>query len=190
MTNWIEQPGMAGRGLMYAADDVVLVDDADVAIGRSAKLAAHRAPGVLHRAFSVVLFDERNRLLLQRRARTKYHFGGCWSNSCCGHPRPGEAVTVAATRRVSEELGLHVTLRETACFEYRAEDPASGLVEHEIDHVMWGSAHRVVLAPDPLEVDDWRWIDKASLGSWMQERPADFTPWFAPVVTRAWDTWR
>ena len=163
-------------------DEVVLVDDDDITIGRCEKLAAHLTPGLRHRAFSVVLFDEHDRLLLQRRAASKYHFGGRWSNSCCGHPRPGEDIIAAAGRRVAEELGVHVVLNEISRFEYRAEDPASGLVEHEIDHVMRGSAFGARLGPDPAEIDAWHWIDKPSLDRWMSSRPNDFTPWFATVM--------
>ena len=120
---------------------------------------------------------------------SKYHFGGRWSNSCCGHPRPGEDIVAAAGRRVAEELGLQVVLDEISRFEYRAEDPASGLVEHEIDHVMRGSAFGARLGPDPGELDAWQWIDKPSLDRWMISRPDDFTPWFARVMDNVGLRW-
>jgi isopentenyl-diphosphate Delta-isomerase len=170
-------------------EEVVLVDRDDNAIGRCEKLTAHRSPGVLHRGFSVLLYDDRAHLLLQRRAATKYHFGAQWSNSCCGHPRPGEKVSYAAARRVQEELGVSVDVVPASRFEYRAEDPHSGLVEHEIDHVLRGTITDALLQPDPTEIDDWCWVDQSVLDSWMTSQPTDFTPWFALVVRAgAWPT--
>jgi isopentenyl-diphosphate delta-isomerase len=172
--------------LTAADDDVVLVDHNDLAIGRCAKLDAHQSPGVRHRAFSVVIFDERNRMLLQRRAATKYHFGGRWSNSCCGHPRPDEDIVVAATRRLGEEMGFGVPLTVAGRFEYWAEDEASGLVEHEIDHVLYGRVGNQLVLPSPAEVDEWRWVDRVALEQWMLDRPGEFTPWFASVMQNMW----
>src|SRR4051794_27812216 len=97
-------------------DDIVLVDEHDRPLGTCAKLAAHRNGGTLHRAFSVFLFDSAGRMLLQQRAAGKYHFGGLWTNACCSHPRPGEAVADAARRRVREELGVEVDLRPVLSF--------------------------------------------------------------------------
>ena len=168
-------------------DDVVLVDQHDVAVGRCSKLDAHQQPGVRHRAFSVVIFDERDRILLQRRAATKYHFGGRWSNSCCGHPRPDEQLLVAATRRLREEMGFVVPLVAARTFEYRAEDHLSGLVEHEIDHIVHGHAVDVVVHPSADEVGAWAWVDRATLATWLEERPEEFTPWFSSVVQGIWD---
>jgi isopentenyl-diphosphate delta-isomerase len=179
-----------GVEVTRSIEEVVLVDRHDVAIGRSEKVTAHRAPGLLHRAFSVLLFDEAGRLLLQRRHRSKYHFGGRWSNSCCGHPRPGEDIVDAAVRRVGEELGLHVAISSTGCFEYQACDPASGLVEHEIDHVLHGTVVDPQIEPDPREIDDWRWVDRPTLERWLTSRPHDFTPWFASVARVGWSTSR
>ena len=174
--------------MTLSIEEVVLVDHNDMPIGSSEKVAAHRAPGLLHRAFSVVLFDRAGRLLVQQRARSKYHFGGRWSNSCCGHPRPGEELIDAAVRRVGEELGLSVTLRPTGRFEYRASDPSSGLVEHEIDHVMRGEVLDAGPLPDPCELDDWLWIDRPALDRWRSRVPQDFTPWFDRVAAVAWST--
>lgn len=172
---------------LTAGDDVVLVDEHDVVVGRCGKLEAHLNPGARHRAFSVVVFDRMDRVLLQRRATSKYHFGGRWSNSCCGHPRPDEQIVVAATRRLGQEMGFEVPLARARSFEYRAEDLASGLVEHEIDHVLRGQALDIVVQPSPDEVDDWIWIDRASLETWLLDRPDEFTPWFPSVMQCAWD---
>ena len=134
------------------AEQVVLVDEGDRAIGAAEKLSAHRDGGRLHRAFSVFLFDAQGRVLLQRRAVAKYHFPLLWTNACCGHPRPGEGVVEAARRRVREELGVAVTLRPAFAFVYAAEDPATGLVERE-----WqGRTARIRARPEALHpADDW-----------------------------------
>jgi isopentenyl-diphosphate Delta-isomerase len=154
---------------------VVLVDISDCAIGTEDKLAAHRS-GVLHRAFSVFVFDGARNLLLQRRARTKYHSGGLWANSCCGHPRPGESVQAAATRRLYEEMGFGCELRTLTSFVYRA-DVGKGLVEHEYDHVLVGRFDGAP-APDPGEVEEWRWVRMNSLAGEIAEHDDRFAAWF------------
>src|SRR5689334_1861243 len=111
-----------------ATDYVIIVDPLDNEIGASEKLAAHRE-GKLHRAFSVFVFHD-DALLLQRRADSKYHSPGLWTNTCCSHPRPGEGLTVAAHRRLSEEMGFDCDLEPAFSFVYRAQFP-NGLVEHE-----------------------------------------------------------
>ncbi len=124
-----------------------LVDENGVTIGTAEKLSAHQPPGRLHRAFSVFLFDERGRLLLQQRALGKYHSPGVWSNTCCGHPYPGEAPFAAAARRTHEELGVSPSLlAEAGTVRYNHPDPASGLVEQEYNHLFVGL---VQAAPRP-----------------------------------------
>lgn len=165
-------------------DVVVLVDGDDNAIGTMDKLRAHGQRGTLHRAVSVCLFDDRGRVLLQRRAQAKYHFAGLWSNACCTHPMPGELPAAAARRRVREELGVSIgLLRHCGTFAYRAGDPASGLVEHEFDHVLAGTCIGRP-EPDPAEIDavEWHDVDPAQLG-W--SRGPSFTPWFAQVLLLA-----
>ena len=164
-------------------DDIVLVDEHDRALGTSGKLAAHQNGGTLHRAFSVFLFDATGRMLLQQRAATKYHFGGLWTNACCSHPRPGEAVIDAARRRVREELGVDVALRPVMSFVYRAEDPKSGLTEHEYDHVLVGTLAGDV-TPDPSEVAGVRWVSPVELRLEVRAHPERFTPWFKIVLER------
>lgn len=135
---------------------VVVVDPDGTSVGALGVEAAHRAPGRLHLAVSVQLVDGDGRWLLQRRASTKAAFAGRWANSCCTHPAPGEAFDVCAARRVTEELGVRpVDLRPAGCFRYRAVDPVSGLVEHELDHVFVGRlAPDAVLRPDPAEISE------------------------------------
>jgi isopentenyl-diphosphate delta-isomerase len=136
-------------------EQVILVDEQDRELGFAEKLAAHRA-GALHRAFSVFVFDERGRLLLQKRATAKYHSGGLWSNTACGHPRPGETTDEAARRRLREEMNVECELRGAFSFIYRTE-VGGALVEHEFDHVFVGE-HASDPAPDVAEVESWKWI--------------------------------
>ena len=159
---------------------VVLVDEDDREVGLAEKWEAHRT-GVLHRAFSVFVFDDAGRVLLQRRAREKYHSGGLWSNTCCGHPLPGESVADGARRRLREEMGIDVALSPAARFTYRAY-LEGGMVEHEIDHVltgMWSGSP----SPDPAEVEDWRWTSPAELERELGDAPRRFTAWL-PLAWR------
>ncbi|MCB9183121.1 MAG: isopentenyl-diphosphate Delta-isomerase [Flavobacteriales bacterium] len=155
-------------------DEVVLVDEQDRAIGAMGKLQAH-LEGKLHRAFSIFLFDASGRLLLQRRADTKYHSAGLWTNTCCSHPRPGESVDQAALRRLQEEMGISTALTEQFSFTYRAE-LENGLIEHELDHVLFG-AWSGPPDPDPAEVSEWRYADADDLEEEMRLRPERYTFW-------------
>ncbi|WP_395140232.1 isopentenyl-diphosphate Delta-isomerase [Armatimonas sp.] len=158
-------------------ENVILVDANDNVIGSCEKLAAHLYGGQLHRAFSVFVFDDKKRLLLQQRALEKYHFGGLWTNTCCSHPRPGETALAAARRRLTEELGFTVGLIEIGQFLYRAEDPESGLTEHELDHVFIGRFTGTP-TPNPVEVMDWRWQAMEQVEAELFASPGRFTPWF------------
>ena len=153
---------------------VVVVNEQDVAVGTAEKLMAHRA-GVLHRALSVFLLDGDGRILLQRRAASKYHSGGLWSNACCSHPRPGEPVAEAARRRLAEELGVRCELRPVGSFVYRAE-VGDDLVEHELDHLFLGDWAGTP-DPDPDEVSECRWVTRSDLEAELAADPDRFTPW-------------
>lgn len=154
---------------------VVLVDEDDRALGTEEKLAAHEK-ALLHRALSVFVFDSSGRLLLQRRALSKYHSGGLWTNTCCSHPRPGEAVPDAAHRRLREEMGFDCALEPAFTFVYHA--PFShGLTEHELDHVLLGRFDGTPAA-DPAEVAEWAWIAPAELAADLALRPERYTVWF------------
>lgn len=160
-----------------------LVDENGHTIGTAEKLSAHQAPGQLHRAFSVFLFDEHGRLLLQRRALGKYHSPGVWSNTCCGHPYPGEAPFTAAARRTHEELGVSPSLMaEAGTVRYNHPDPASGLVEQEFNHLFVGMV-QAPLRRDPQEVVETAFVTAAELA----ERHArdTFSAWFMTVLDAA-----
>jgi isopentenyl-diphosphate delta-isomerase len=158
---------------------VILVDEKDREIGTKEKLATHR-DGDLHRAFSILVFDDHGQLLLQRRAASKYHSALLWSNTCCGHPRPGESLEHAAHRRLVEEMGFDCDLSVEASFIYRAE-LENGLIENELDHVLVG---RFIGIPDPCpqEVEAWRWTKLADLSDDMRQRPKLYTAWFGSTL--------
>ncbi|MGV3636311.1 MAG: isopentenyl-diphosphate Delta-isomerase [Flavobacteriales bacterium] len=156
-------------------EEVILVNERDEEIGRMEKHAAHRAP-VLHRAFSIFLFDAEGRMLLQQRAAVKYHSPLLWTNACCSHPRPGERTEDAAARRLMEELGLRTTLDHRFAFTYLAE-VGNGLTEHELDHVYFGTISTTP-EPNPMEVNDWRYVEVDALREELKAHPARFTAWF------------
>jgi isopentenyl-diphosphate Delta-isomerase len=163
---------------------VVLVDENDAEMGTMDKNAAHAGDGRLHRAVSVCLIDQSRNVLLQRRARDKYHFANYWSNSCCTHPLLGESPHDAAIRRLSDELGvvLH-QLDYCGRFIYRAKDPTTDLVEWELDHVFTGSISGP-LSPNPREVSAlcWKSIDSITLTGATDELT---TPWMHSVIDLA-----
>ncbi|MEZ4807434.1 MAG: isopentenyl-diphosphate Delta-isomerase [Flavobacteriales bacterium] len=165
-------------------EQVILIDADDRELGHMEKLSAHRE-GLLHRAFSIFLFNTNGELLLQQRAFSKYHSPGSWSNTCCGHPRPGESVVKAAERRLQEEMGVNIDLRPVFTFTYRAEFE-NGLVEHELDHVLVGRC-TIDPRPDPKEASDWRWVDRPTLEHELRTYPDRFTKWFPLCVYEAWD---
>jgi isopentenyl-diphosphate Delta-isomerase len=166
---------------------VILVNGQDEATGIMEKMEAHRL-GLLHRAFSVFIFDAGGRMLLQQRAETKYHGGLLWTNACCSHPFPGEDVADAARRRLEEELGMTTPLEKIFSFTYRAE-VENGLVEHEFDHVFAGR-YEGPMRPDPAEVADWRYVTLPELAQELQERPEAFTAWFRIAFPRVADWWQ
>jgi isopentenyl-diphosphate delta-isomerase len=163
--------------------EVVLVSESGEVVGAKDKHLAHEAPGLLHLAFSVFLFGPDGLLLVQQRAASKYHFPGIWANTCCSHPEPGEEIVSSARRRVREELGIDCELERAGVFIYRAVDPVSGFVEHELDHVLVGEIRHMVVMPDPSEVSDWRFVDPESLAG--AGPPEGFAPWFAEALAIA-----
>jgi isopentenyl-diphosphate delta-isomerase len=165
---------------------VELVDDGGLPVGESTVDAAHRAPGRLHRAFSVLLVDPAGRVLLQRRSAAKTRFPLRWANSCCGHPTPGQSLSLAANRRLREEIGAGpVALTEIGVYAYYAEDPDTGRVEFEYDHVLLGDLDPdEPLMPDPDEVADLRWVDPEQLRADLDDDPRAYAPWLGGVLDR------
>lgn len=160
-------------------ESLILVDQTGQAIGTDFKLAVHHQ-GLLHRAFSIFIFDRRGRLMLQRRAPGKYHSGGLWSNTCCGHPRPGEATEAAATRRLEEEMGFTCPLQEVTTLTYQADVPG-GLIEHEFDHIYIGGFEGEPLT-NPDEAAQWCWSALPALKQWLIVQPEAFTAWFKVIL--------
>jgi isopentenyl-diphosphate delta-isomerase len=158
---------------------VVLVDVEGNVLGESGKLQAHEAPGALHLAYSVFIYRSDGSMLLQQRAAGKYHFPLVWANACCSHPAPGEDLVASASRRVREELGLEVELSDVGSFLYRAVDVASGLVEHELDHVLVGETDAEP-SPDPAEVAAVGWYRVGEVMSPLC--PLRRAPWLAPAL--------
>ncbi|MCA9192975.1 MAG: isopentenyl-diphosphate Delta-isomerase [Planctomycetales bacterium] len=172
---------------MSTWQQVLLVDESDEPQGLAEKLAAHQHGGQLHRAFSVLVFNANGELLLQRRAIDKYHFGGLWSNTCCGHPTGARDITLDAEKRLFEEFGFHTTLESRFVFLYVAHDAASGLTEREIDHVLVGRFLGEP-APDATEISEFKWINPQTLLEDMKSEPEQYTPWFRILMEdkRAW----
>ena len=176
--------------ISLAGEEVVLIDGENRVIGRADKLRAH-VEGRLHRAFSVFIFDLRGDLLLQRRALGKYHSGGRWSNTCCGHPRPEEETRAAAERRLYEEMGIRSALRPVFDFRYRAR-VGPELQEYEHDSVFVGSFAGTP-SPASEEVADWRYAGLSRVRSELRRRPNRYTVWlrlllaerFAPLAEAA-----
>ncbi|WP_245637118.1 isopentenyl-diphosphate Delta-isomerase [Burkholderia singularis] len=161
---------------------LILVDRSDKPLGFDTKTRIHQI-GALHRAFSIFIFDHQNRLLLQRRALRKYHSAGLWSNSCCGHPRHGEELEAAVSRRLREEMGVDCQMRKVTALTYRAELP-NGLIEHEYDHIFAGTLDGEPVA-NPDEVADWEWVPVDQLLDRVERQPYDFTVWFREILGRA-----
>lgn len=156
-------------------EEVILVNEKDEALGVMEKLEAHQK-GLLHRAFSVFVFNDRGELLLQQRAYSKYHSGGLWTNTCCSHPRPGEDTLAAANRRLMEEMGFQTPLLFKTSFVYKTPFD-NQLTEHEFDHVFTGVYnHDPVI--DPNEVERFKWATPEAIKTHMTAHPEAYTSWF------------
>ena len=158
-----------------AEEYVILVNEKDQEIGLMPKLEAHQK-AVLHRAFSVFIFNSKNELMLQQRASNKYHSPNLWTNTCCSHQRSGESNIQAGTRRLYEEMGFTTTLNEITSFIYKAPFD-NGLTEHELDHIMVGYYNE-----DPVinsdEVEDWKWMKIEDVKNDISLNPDLYTAWF------------
>jgi len=163
---------------------VILVDENNNEIGTEEKLAAHKA-GKLHRAFSIFVFNPEGKLLLQKRAASKYHSGGLWTNACCSHPRPDEKLEEAIHRRLTEEMGFDCNLSHAFDFVYSA-DFSNGLKEHEFDHVFIGT-YDGTIKPNPSEADSFKWIDPIKLKDDTKIHPEKYSEWFKISIDRVLD---
>ncbi|MCX8489795.1 MAG: isopentenyl-diphosphate Delta-isomerase [Cyclobacteriaceae bacterium] len=160
-------------------DSVILVDENDNAIGTMEKMEAH-IKGQLHRAFSIVVFNSRGEMLIQKRASTKYHSGGLWTNTCCSHPTPKEEIELTVKKRLLFEMGIELSPKFAYKFMYHTRLDQN-LIEHEVDYVFKG-----VYDGDPLvnaeEVEDWKFISMNSLVSNIARNPDSYTYWFKLMI--------
>lgn len=156
-------------------EEVILVNELDEELGTMEKMEAH-LKAVLHRAFSVFIFNSKGEMLLQQRANSKYHSGGLWTNACCSHPRPGENIEDAAQRRLHEELGFITPLKKAFSFSYKAPFD-NGLTENEFDHVYIGNFEGKI-TPVASEVQDFCFKNMNDISSSLQSHPNKYTAWF------------
>lgn len=162
-------------------EKVILVNEYDQEVGTMEKLKAHQL-GLCHRAFSVVLLNNHNEILLQQRAHSKYHSPGLWSNTCCSHPRPGEDTLAAAQRRLQEEMGIQCTLSETFSFTYKARLD-NDLTEHEFDHVYLGYFSGTPNI-NSNEVADWKYMSLPDIRVDLVAQPDKYSYWFKILVEK------
>ena len=162
-------------------ENVVLVDRNDNPMGLMPKLEAHEK-GVLHRAFSVFILNQKSQLMLQRRALDKYHSPGLWTNTCCSHPRESESNIEAGVRRLKEEMGFTTPLKSMFSFIYKSKFD-NGLTEHEFDHVLLGYYDKQPLI-NTIEVSEWKWMSLDKIILEIKNKPEDFTVWFKIIFER------
>lgn len=157
-------------------EKVVLINQNDEVLGLMEKQEAHIA-GLLHRAFSVFIFNDKDELLIQRRAMEKYHSPGLWANTCCSHPRENETYKEAAHRRMMEEMGFDCELKFLFSFIYKS-DVGGGLTEHELDNVFIGKYNNEPIIINKEEVSEYKWIDIPNLIKDIENTPEKYTEWF------------
>ena len=172
---------------MKEEDKVILVNEHDDMIGIMDKMEAHKQ-GLLHRAFSIFIFNSKREMLLQQRALTKYHSGGLWTNACCSHPRPGEKTIDAAMRRLHEELGIETPVEKIFHFVYKAEFD-NGLTEHEFDHVFAGE-YEGELNINTEEVSEYCYKEIPEIKNMLQTHPKKFTAWFHLAFPKIEEWWK
>lgn len=160
-------------------EQVILVDTYDNAIGTMEKMEAHQK-GLLHRAFSILIFNRNGEMLIQKRAHAKYHSAGLWTNACCSHPMPGEAVDEAARRRLQYEMGIDVPSQFAFKFTYKV-NLDHDLIEHEVDHV-YTAVFDGTPSVNPEEVADWKFIAVNDLKEDVRKHPEKYTHWFSLIL--------
>ncbi len=166
---------------MKEEEKVILVNENDEQIGVMPKLEAHQK-AVLHRAFSVFIFNDKKELMLQQRAYHKYHSPGLWTNTCCSHQREGESNIEAGERRLQEEMGFVTSLQDSISFIYKAPFD-NGLTEHEYDHVLIGEYNEEPLI-NPDEVANWKWMSIEKVKNDIQKYPEIYTEWFKIIFDK------
>ncbi|MEP6648037.1 MAG: isopentenyl-diphosphate Delta-isomerase [Saprospiraceae bacterium] len=166
--------------------EVILVDAKDQAIGSRDKMEAHEL-GLLHRAFSIFIFNTKGEMLLQQRAMNKYHSGGLWTNACCSHPLPQEETPAAAQRRLKEELGFSTPIKKVFDFVYKAEFD-NGLIEYEFDHVFTGEYDGPINF-NKEEVKDFCYRNVSEIGQDLQSHPQKYTAWFHVAFPKIEEWW-
>jgi isopentenyl-diphosphate delta-isomerase len=164
-------------------EKVILVDQNDKKIGLMPKMEAHEK-GVLHRAFSVFVFNDKDELLIQQRAVHKYHSPLLWANTCCSHQRDGESNEAAAKRRLQEEMGFSCELKEKTTFIYKAHFD-NGLIEHEYDHIFIGTSNQNPQI-NPDEVASYQWVTLEDLKKGIKKHPENYAAWFKIIFERVW----
>ena len=162
-------------------EKVVLVDDSNNQVGLMPKMEAH-LKGVLHRAFSVIIFNDDGEVMLQKRASTKYHTPSLWSNTCCSHQRENEDNISAGKRRLNEEMGFNTQLYDFESFIYKVSF-SNGLIEHEFDHILVG-IYNGLPNINLDEVDEWKWISIDELVNDMQDNSEKYTAWFKIIINK------
>ena len=165
-------------------EKVILVNEKDEQIGLMPKMEAHEK-ALLHRAFSVFIFNDENELMLQQRALEKYHTPGLWTNTCCSHQRDGESNLEAGKRRLQEEMGFVVDLEESISFIYKAPFD-NGLTEHEYDHIMLGTYNGTPNI-NPEEVASWKWMTLEAVKADIAQQPEIYTAWFKVIFDKFYD---
>ncbi len=162
-------------------ESIALVSPSDCITGYAPKLLVHQQ-GLLHRAFSVVIFNNASEILMQKRATSKYHSGGLWTNTCCSHLVEGKDMETYMHERLQHEMGFDCELKFAFSFHYTAKFD-NGLTENEIDHVYIGTWNGTPL-PNPTEADDYRWARPDNIRSEMKLNPEKFTVWFKEIMER------
>jgi isopentenyl-diphosphate delta-isomerase len=177
--------GAAATPTAHDSDRLILVDEKDQDLGFMSKAMCHAGKGILHRAFSLLIFNARGELLIQQRSASKRLWPLFWSNSCCSHPRGEETMEAATQRRLLEELGITCSLQFLYKFQYQAQFDATG-AENELCSVFIGRSKDTPRI-DPAEISDWRWISPEALAQAISgEGGRTFTPWFMLEWTRIW----
>ncbi len=160
--------------------EIIIVDEQNHQIGVGGKMQVHKE-GKLHRSFSVLISNHKGQVLLQKRAKEKYHSPGLWSNTCCSHPRPNCDIVAEAKRRLKEEMGIACELKEAFTFIYKTQ--VGNMIENEFDHVFVGKFDGTP-SPNPEEVESWKWVDLQELEKDVEDNPDKYAYWFKLIIKK------